>query len=351
MLNILQVWYKRYLSEPEAVYLLIAIVAILVFMTYLSELFAPLFTSLVIAYLLEDLVVRLEKWHWPHWLAVSTVFLFFISLLVLGLLVLLPLLWQQASTLLLELPGMLGRGSRFLTALPTRYPDLISPEQFNSIISTLKTDALRYGQVILSISVASIPTLIALAIYFVLVPMLVYLFLLDKTGLTAWCNRYLPKDKTTISAIWHEVDVQLGNYIRGKLLEVVIVTIVAFIMFSLLHLNYTALLSVLVGLSTLIPIVGAVMVSVPIVLVAFLEWGWGSSLLYLLIAYSVLLTVDANVLVPLLFSEAVKIHPVAIIIAILFFGAIWGFWGIFFAIPLAILLKALLQSWPRAGVA
>ncbi|MCD6045467.1 MAG: family transporter [Gammaproteobacteria bacterium] len=349
MLNILQVWYKRYLCEPQAVYLLIAIAAILILMRFLSELFVPLFTSLVIAYLLEDMVIRLEKWHWPHWLAVTTVFLFFISLLVLGLFVLLPLLWHQASALLLEFPAMVGRGSRLLITLTARYPDLLSTDQFNSIVATLKTDALKYGRVILSLSVASISTLFALVIYLVLVPMLVYLFLLDKARLSAWCNRYLPKDKTVISAIWHEVDMQLGNYIRGKLLEVVIVALIAFILFSLLHLNYAVLLGVLVGVATLIPILGAVMVSVPVVLVAFLEWGWGSSLLYFLIAYSVLLAVDANVLVPLLFSEAVKIHPVAIIIAILFFGAIWGFWGIFFAIPLAILLKALLQSWPRVG--
>jgi putative permease len=90
-------------------------------------------------------------------------------------------------------------------------------------------------------------------------------------------------------------------------------------------------------------------VSVPIILVAFLEWGWTTPLLYLLIAYAILLTFDANILVPFLFSEAVKIHPVAIIIAILFFGAVWGFWGIFFAIPLAILSKALIHSWPRGG--
>lgn len=347
MLNILQVWYKRYLCEPQAVYLLIAIVAILVFMRFLTELFAPLFTSLVIAYLLEDIVVRLEKWHWPHWLAVTTVFLFFISLLVLGLFVLLPLLWQQASALLLEFPAMLGRSHRFLATLPERYPDLISTDQFNSIVADLKTNAVRYGQVILTLSLASLSTLITLAVYLVLVPMLVYLFLLDKTGLTAWCNRYLPQDKSVILAIWHEVDIQLGNYIRGKLLEVLIVTAMAFMIFFLLRLNYAVLLAVLVGVSSLIPILGAVIVSVPVILVAILEWGWSAPLLYLAIAYGALLVVDGNVLVPLLFSEAVKIHPVAIIIAILFFGAIWGLWGVFFAIPLAILLKALIQSWPR----
>jgi len=56
---------------------------------------------------------------------------------------------------------------------------------------------------------------------------------------------------------------------------------------------------------------------------------------------------DGNVLVPLLFSEAVNLHPVAIIVAVLFFGGLWGFWGVFFAIPLATLVKAVFNAWPR----
>ena len=55
----------------------------------------------------------------------------------------------------------------------------------------------------------------------------------------------------------------------------------------------------------------------------------------------------ADVLVPLLFSGAVNLHPVAIICAVLLFGGLWGFWGIFFAIPLATLFKAVLDAWPR----
>jgi putative permease len=61
----------------------------------------------------------------------------------------------------------------------------------------------------------------------------------------------------------------------------------------------------------------------------------------------VIQALDGNVLVPVLFSEAVNLHPVSIILAVLFFGGIWGFWGVFFAIPLATLLKALVYAWPR----
>jgi putative permease len=60
----------------------------------------------------------------------------------------------------------------------------------------------------------------------------------------------------------------------------------------------------------------------------------------------VLQALDGYLLVPLLFSEVVNLHPVAIIIAILVFGGLWGFWGVFFAIPLATLVNAVLHAWP-----
>ena len=66
-----------------------------------------------------------------------------------------------------------------------------------------------------------------------------------------------------------------------------------------------------------------------------------------MIAYLVIQALDGNVLVPLLFSEVVDLHPIAIIVAVLVFGGIWGFWGVFFAIPLATVVQSVLKAWPR----
>jgi putative permease len=118
-----------------------------------------------------------------------------------------------------------------------------------------------------------------------------------------------------------------------------------------MDLNYALLLAVLMGISVIIPYVGATLVTIPVVLVAFFEWGVTDEFWYLLLAYAIIQAVDGVVLVPLLFSEVVNLHPVAIIVAILFFGGLWGFWGVFFAIPLATLVKAVLTAWPRLGEA
>ena len=139
---------------------------------------------------------------------------------------------------------------------------------------------------------------------------------------------------------------QIANYVRGKFIEIFVVGGVAYLSFTILGLDFALLLGLAVGLSVVIPYVGAVLVTIPVLLIGFFQWGWGTELFYLSIVYFVIQGLDGNVLVPLLFSEAVKLHPVAIILAVLVFGGLWGFWGIFFAIPLATLVKAISNAWP-----
>ena len=66
---------------------------------------------------------------------------------------------------------------------------------------------------------------------------------------------------------------------------------------------------------------------------------------YLILAFVISQLLDGNLVVPFLFSEAVNLHPLTIIIAVLIFGGLWGFWGVFFAIPLATLVKAVFNAF------
>ena len=119
--------------------------------------------------------------------------------------------------------------------------------------------------------------------------------------------------------------------------------------FALMGLNFSLLLSFLVGISVIIPFVGAIAVTFPVALIAYFQWGLDAQFWYLLLAYQIIQILDGNVLVPILFSEVVNLHPVAIIVAVLFFGGLWGVWGVFFAIPLATLVQAVINTWPRAS--
>ena len=106
------------------------------------------------------------------------------------------------------------------------------------------------------------------------------------------------------------------------------------------------LLGCLVCISVFIPFVGAIFVTIPIIIIGLLQWGFGAEFVWLSILYSIILFLDANVLIPFLFSGTMKIHPLTIIIAILLFGGLWGVWGVFFAIPLAVIIKAIYCMWP-----
>ena len=182
--------------------------------------------------------------------------------------------------------------------------------------------------------------------YLILAPLLVFFFLKDKTLIVQWFLRFFPKDRGIADQVWIDVDMQIANYVRGKFWEILIVGSVSYVTFTLFGLHYALLLGVLVGLSVIIPYIGAAVVTLPVLLIAWFQWGWGGAFGGLAVAYFVIQALDGNVLVPLLFSEVVNLHPVAIIVSILVFGGLWGFWGVFFAIPLGTLVKAVLTAWP-----
>ncbi|MGL6124460.1 MAG: AI-2E family transporter, partial [Shewanella sp.] len=181
----------------------------------------------------------------------------------------------------------------------------------------------------------------------ILVPLLVFFFLKDKDPLISGSKRFFPVNRQLAGKVWFEMHQQIFNYIRGKVIEIVIVGVASYILFALMGLRYSALLAVLTGLSVLIPYVGATLVTLPITLVAFFQWGFSSEFGYLMLGYAIIQALDGNLLVPILFSDAVDLHPVIIIVAVLVFGGLWGVWGVFFAIPLASLVKAVINAWPK----
>ena len=241
---------------------------------------------------------------------------------------------------------MINNGQDLLLRLPEQYPEFISEEYIGQLIFTIRQGFNDLGKNVLSISVASIPAIITVLVYLVLVPLMIFFFLKDKVMILSWMGRFLPKERRLVKQVWQEMDTQLGNYVRGKFNEIIIVGGVSYIVFVLLELNYAPLLALIVGLSVLIPYIGATVVTLPIAFVGYFQWGLSSDFAWLMGSYFVIQFLDGNVLVPILFSEAVNLHPVAIIVAILVFGGLWGFWGVFFAIPLATLVKALINVWP-----
>ena len=346
MLEYLRTWYQRHFSDPQVVTLSLFLLGGFATVIFAGQILAPLLASIVIAYLLDGAVLLLEKSRSPRIVALTLVFSIFIALLLLLLFVFIPVLSKQMTQFFKELPIMISQGQQLLMQLPERFPNLINEEQVSEIISTIRSEVIAFGQELLTRPLASVVGLITILVYLILVPLLVFFLLKDKALILRWMAGYLPEDRALTNEVWFEVNQKIASYVRGKVIEILIVLSVTYVTFTLLELQYAMLLAVLVGLSVIIPYAGAAVVTIPVAFVAYAQWGLSGELAYVLIAYTIIQFLDGNVLVPLLFSEVVNLHPVAIIAAVLFFGGLWGLWGVFFAIPLATLINAVINAWP-----
>lgn len=349
MFKILLNWYKRRFSDPNAVTLFLLLLTGFATIYFFGDLISPILVALVLAYLLDWPTQRLMRLGCSRTLSVSLVLLLFIGVMLLLLTGLLPSIVRQGVNLAREAPSMLGNLKIYMLRLPESYPDLMDVSLAETLLNTVQARFVKLGELIVSASVSSLINVVAVMVYLILVPLMVFFMLKDKAILLAGVYRFLPSNRALATQVWIEMNEQIVNYIRGKVIHILIVSLANYLVFSIMGIDYALLLGVGVGLSVLIPYVGAVMISVPVVIVGLFQWGVSPEFAYLLIAYLVVQALDANLLVPLLFSEAMNLHPIAIIIAVLVFGGLWGFWGVFFAIPLATLVKAVVNAWPGSS--
>lgn len=345
MFKLVADWFNKRFADPQIAILWVLLISGFLIIFLLGKMLTPVFAGIIIAYLLEGLVSRLEGFKIPRNISVFAAFLLFMLGMLALVIGLLPLLSRQIAQLIQDLPNMIAAAQNKLMQLPERHPDLISKPQLIDLINFLKMEISQMGQEALEFSMASVRNIITLLVYLVLVPFLVLFFLKDKDKILDWFRLFLPKNRDLATDVWHEVNNQIINYIRGKIWEIIIVWIASYIIFSVLGLHFAMLLAFFNGLSVLIPYIGATIMTIPVVLMAFFQWGFGQGLAWTAISYLIIHLVDGNILVPLLLSGVVNLHPVAIIVAILVFGGLWGIWGLFFAIPLATLVHAVIKTW------
>jgi putative permease len=346
MFEILQQWYHRHFTDPQTVIFAFILIAggLLVFVLHAHLL--PILVAIIIAYLAEGLVAWLDRVNLGRTVAASIVTALMITAILLTFFVLLPLLSKQITELFREMPNMLGKGQQLLLQLPDKYPDYVSAEQIEEVLTLARTELTSMGQRVVSISLSSVVGAITFLVYMILLPLMVFFFLKDKVIILSWLANFLPEERRLLRTVWAELDIKIASYVRGKVIEVLIIWVASYVAFALMGLNYAMLLSLAVGLSVIIPYVGATVVTIPVALIAFFQWGFTSEFGWLMVIYGFIQFLDGNLLVPLLFSEVVNLHPVAIIVAVVFFGSLWGVWGVFFAIPLATLIQAILKAWP-----
>ncbi len=348
MKDVLSRWYHRYLSEEEAVILFFMLLAAFALTLSFGDILAPVFIAVILAYLMQGVANLLRHWGVPAESSVWVSTLLFLGGFFAFMFGLAPLVWRQLGALFREAPAMIEAGRKVLVTLPEQYPVFFTQQQVNELTGAIQAEMALVGQLIVTKGLSSIPSVLAAMVYAILIPLMVFFFLKDRDELIGWVAGFLPEKRPLLDRIWEELNLQFANYARGKGIEILIVGSLSYVVFALFGLNYAALLALLVGLSVVVPYIGATLVTLPVVMVAYFQFGVSPDFYWVVGAYMVIQALDGNVLVPLLFSEAVDLHPIAIVIAVLFFGGLWGLWGVFLAIPLATLVNAILSAWPSA---
>ena len=338
--------FNKLFSNEESLIFSLLILAFLLVLYFFGGLLTPFIISLIFAYLLIGLTKNLIKYGLTE--LVSLIISYVIFLLSgIGFLVwLIPLIFQQTQAFFIEVPVWLNNFRSFIENLAQSNQELVSSDQISSFFTEFIGRLSSISQGVLDASISGIQDTLVFSIYLIMIPVLVFFFLFDKERIVRGFLMLLPKKRAMLSEVWIEMDDQLSNYVWGKGVEILIVGFVAAVIFGTMGLNYTALLSIIVGVSVLIPYVGAFLATIPVVVVAFLQFGIGFDLYMIVGLYLLLQALDGYLLVPILFSDAVKLHPVVIMLAVFVFGGIFGFWGAFFSIPLATFIKAVWNSWP-----
>ena len=342
MQSLFNKFIKRFFSNEESVYFAILLIFSFLFIILFGNVLLPVIISIVIAFLLNGFMTTLIKYNMSQKLSLSITLIVFFGF-YLSLFMALPSIGTEINNLLQNLPIIVSSFQQNLIEMNNYF----SEEEIDQIFANLSNQI----SVLLSSALGQLAGTVSLMfnaiLYAIMIPLMVFFFLKDKSTLLPIASIILPKENGFMQSVFAEMNDQLFNYVTGKFIEMLLVASASYILFAFLGLPYAVLIAILVGLSVIIPIFGAILVTIPVVLIGLYEWGLSENFYWLLGFYLLIQILDGNVLVPILFSTRNNLHPVVIIIAVLFFGGIWGFWGLFFAIPLATFVKAIINSWPE----
>ncbi len=341
MSNFIKKFINRFFSNEESVYFAILLVTAFIFILIFGNVLLPVIISLVIAFLLNGLMETLISFNFSKRISFSITLLVFFGF-YLSLFMALPSLGSEINNLLQNLPTIVATFQETLSSMNNYF----SEEDIELIFANLSSQISNLLSSALGQLAGTVSLMFNAILYAIMIPLMVFFFLKDKAELLPIAASVLPKENDFMKSVFSEMNGQLFNYVTGKFIEMLIVASFSYLVFAILNLPYAVLIAILVGLSVIIPIFGAILVTIPVVLIGLYEWGLTEPFYWLLGLYLIIQILDGNVLVPLLFSNRNNLHPVIIIISVLFFGGIWGFWGLFFAIPLATFIKAIINSWP-----
>ncbi|MBN2427924.1 MAG: AI-2E family transporter [Deltaproteobacteria bacterium] len=307
--------------------------------TATGGLFLPILLSLILAFLVEPLVSFLEGENVPRTASILVIFLFLAGLLALLAIWLIPHLQVTFLSLKSDFPRYLSRGMEFVNEFQANvqkhFPFVehyqistkvrsFAESLFAQILLETPKSALRFGSLI------------------ILVPLFSFFFLRDGRRMAKTCLSVVPNRYFELAHdLYFTVSYQLANFIRGRILEALIIGIVVTLGLSLTDIRYPLLLGIFAGVTNLIPYIGPIIGMIPGFLVAFVDLGMGGQFWWIVIVYFIIaqIILDSFILIPVLISKFADLHPLWVIIAIIMGGKLYGVVGMIIGVPIASIIK------------
>ena len=313
----------------------------------LSAILMPFLMALLLAYIGDPLVDRLERYKCSRTVAVSVVFVVIFSLLGGAVVILLPLLEQQISVLLGKVPAVIGWLKQ--TALPwlqTRSVGLatLDVETLSQTLQDNVGGASSIAASLLRSMSASSMAFIAVLANVLLVPVVTFYLLRDWDLMTAKIHDAIPRRmEQKASQIVKDVDVVLGAFFKGQILVMLCLASLYFIGLSLLGLEFALLIALIAGVVSFVPYLGLIIGVLLACLASLLQLHDVSGILSVLLVFGTVQVLESVLLTPVLVGDKIGLHPVAVIFAVMAGGQLFGFSGVLLALPIAAVLLVLLN--------
>jgi len=305
-------------------------------------------SSFVIAYLLDPLVVRLEKKKLPRIYGIVIIYVMLSILSVFIVTYLLPLLSSGWDSFVRNLPfyfsqakGLVLKMKSGLVAAPGGYEWGWLLESATANIESIS------GKI--GAGVYSAASSVAFNIFnIVLAPILVFFMLSYKHEIINALKAWLPlRQREHLLEVGREINASIGGYLRGQLIVSLIVAIFSTLALYLLDIDYPLLNGVFAGLASILPFIGVILATIPPLFFAYIKFQNGMILLKVLGAFSVIYFLEGYLIKPIVFKEAMNLNPLLTIIVVMAFGELMGFWGIMLAVPIAAAMKIFSVHWRR----
>jgi predicted PurR-regulated permease PerM len=335
--------------------LIIALTAVFGFVIYrLGSSVIPFILSFVIAYFLHPLVRYFTSEKISKSMVVLLIMTLILGIFTLAIVLIFPIIIEQSGQMMSNIPEYYEKFKaevypKYLSALtdvgivPSNFFDNILQEQ--EIVKFVKKFSFQIFDSSLS--------LVNFFSFIFIMPILIFYILKDWDSLVKNFNDLLPKSSISgAHKILKEIDLALSGYARGQAIVCLIMAFVYVILLSITGLNYGFLIGLFTGIFAFIPYVGAFLGFIAVIIVALFQWGLDPLHLSMVILAIILGQIlESNFLTPKLIGNKVGLHPVWVIFGIFIFGALFGFIGVIFSVPLTavggVLIKNLAKEYKK----